>query len=469
FKAIAQELSTLQSHYEENLLDATQAWKKLIEDASLLAGLPESALDMARQAAEREAHASGWLLTLEFPSYHAVVTYADDRALRQEVYTAYVTRASELGANPEWDNTALMEQILALRHEEAQLLGFANYAELSLATKMARSPKEVADFLRDLAHRGRPAAERELEELRTFARETLGIDDLQSWDMAYASEKLQQKLFNFSEEDLKPYFPVDRVLDGLFTLVQRLFKVEVRRVEGADVWHPDVRFYEVVDGDGGLRAQFYLDLYARPNKRGGAWMDEYVGRMRIGTRVQTPVAYMTCNSSPPIGDKPALFTHDEVITLFHEFGHGLHHMLTRVDYAPVSGISGVEWDAVELPSQFMENWCWEREPVNLIAAHHATGEPLPDELFDKVYRAKNFQAAMQLLRQIEFSLFDMRLHGEYDPARGGRVQAILDEVRAEVAVVKPPTFNRFQNGFSHIFAGGYAAGYYSYKWAEVLS
>ncbi|OOG23492.1 oligopeptidase A [Thioalkalivibrio denitrificans] len=469
YKAIAQELSNLQSRFEENILDSTHAWKQHVTDRAALAGLPDSALDMLAQAAGH-ADLDGWLITLEFPSYYAVMTHADDRALREAVYTAYVTRASDQGPHDrQYDNSALMEQILALRHEQARLLDYESFADLSLATKMADSPATVIDFLTDLAERARPRAQEELDELRHFAAQHLGLDDLQAWDIAYASEKLRQHAYALSQEDLKPYFPVNRVVPGLFRLVERLYQVSIVEVEGVDVWHPDVRFYEIRDPDGAPRAAFYLDLYARPKKRGGAWMDECRNRLRDGDRVQIPVAYMTCNSTPPVGDKPALFTHDEVITLFHEFGHGLHHMLTRVDYPDIAGINGVEWDAVELPSQFMENWCWEREAMDLFAGHYETGEPLPEDLFDKLIATRHFQAAMQLVRQLEFSLFDMRLHGEYDPARGGRIQEILDQVRAQVAVVKPPAFNRFQHGFSHIFAGGYAAGYYSYKWAEVLS
>ncbi|HDP89635.1 MAG TPA: oligopeptidase A [Thioalkalivibrio sp.] len=468
FKAIQQELSSLQSRYEENLLDATNAWCRQVTDEAELAGLPESAREMAAQAAS-ERELDGWALTLEFPSYYAVMTYADSRDLREEVYSAYSTRASDQGGHPEWDNSDLMEQILALRHEAARLLGYESYAHKSVATKMADDPQTILEFLHDLAGRSKPAAVREIEELRAFAATELGLDDLQAWDIGYASEKLQQQRYAISQEDLKPYFPVDRVLSGLFELVGRLYQVSVRQADHADTWHPDVRFYEIVGPDGELRAQFYLDLYARSKKRGGAWMDDCMGRMRTAAGVQLPVAYMTCNSTPPVGDKPALFTHDEVITLFHEFGHGLHHMLTQVDYPAVSGINGVEWDAVELPSQFMENWCWEREALDLFAAHWQTGEKLPAALFEKLLATKNYHAAMMMVRQIEFALFDMRIHLEYDPARSGRIQEILDEVRAEVAVVQPPAFNRFQHGFSHIFAGGYAAGYYSYKWAEVLS
>ena len=468
YAEIARRLSELTARYEENVLDATHAWTLHLPDASRLAGLPDSALALAEQTA-RQRDLDGYLLTLEFPSYFAVVTYADDRDLRRQVYRAYATRASDQGDHPEWDNGPLMEEILALRHEKAQLLGFANFAELSLYTKMAESPQAILDFLHDLARRSRPRARQELDELRAFARDELGIAELAAWDVAYAGEKLRQRRFDFSEEDLKPYFPVDRVLEGLFTLVKRLYGIDIRPLEGVEVWHPDVRFYEVFDRDGSLRAGFYLDLYARPQKRGGAWMDECLARRGAGEDLQVPVAYMTCNATPPVGDKPALFTHDEVTTLFHEFGHGLHHMLTRIDVPSVGGISGVEWDAVELPSQFMENWCWQREALDLIAGHYETGERLPDALFDKLTASRHFHAALQMVRQLEFALFDLRIHLEYDPARGGRVYEILDEVRREVAVIQPPPWNRFAHSFSHIFAGGYAAGYYSYKWAEVLS
>ena len=470
YKEIQQQLSRLTSKFEENLLDATQAWTKQIAVEEQLAGLPESARAQARQAAAQRS-LEGWVFTLEFPSYYAVMTYADDRELRREIYEAYVTRASDQGPHAgKWDNSKLMEQILALRHELAQLLGFSSYAERSLATKMAPSPDKVMAFLRDLADRSLGLAQQELEQLKQFARERAGINELAAWDISYYSEKLRQQRYALSDEDLRPYFPETRVVSGLFETVKRLYGLEIRRLEGIETWHDDVRFYEIRDADGELRGQFYFDLYARARKRGGAWMDVCISRMRRadGT-VQTPVAYLTCNLTPPVGEQPALFTHDEVITLFHEFGHGLHHMLTTVDYAGVSGISGVAWDAVELPSQFMENWCWQREALDLFAAHYQTGERLPDELFDKMIAAKNFQSGMQMVRQLELSMFDFRLHLEYDPESGPRIQQILDEVRAEVAVLRPPVYNRFQHGFAHIFAGGYAAGYYSYKWAEVLS
>jgi oligopeptidase A len=469
FKTIMQELSNLHAKFEENLLDATNAWFKQINDVKDLAGVPPTAQGlMAQTAKQREME--GWVLTLEFPSYIPVITYADNRDLRREMYEAYVTRASDAGPHAGgWDNTPVMEKILALRHESAQLLGFANYAEYSIAPKMAQSTEQVLRFLTDLAERSLSLARNELDEVRAFAREHFGQDDLEAWDIGYYSEKLRQHRYAISREDLKPYFPEARVVTGMFQVVRRLYGLDVREIKGVEVWNPSVRFFEIYDEQGGLRGQFYLDLYARPNKRGGAWMDECITRKRDATGVQTPVAYLTCNFSPPVGDDPALFTHDEVLTLFHEFGHGLHHMLTKVDYPSVAGIAGVPWDAVELPSQFMENWCWQRVALDLIAAHYQDGSPLPEELFQKMLAAKNFQVGMQMVRQLEFSLFDFRLHLEYDPGKGPRVYEILNEVREQVAVMKPPSFNRFPHSFSHIFAGGYAAGYYSYKWAEVLS
>ncbi len=469
YMAIQQELSGLTATFSENVLDATQAWSKRVEDKKLLAGLPDSAIAMAKQSAEQKEQ-SGWLFTLEFPSYFAVMSYADDRALREEMYVAYVTRASDQGPNAgEFDNTPLMGKILALRHELAQLLGFENYAQRSLATKMAPDTEKVTAFLRDLADRSLGMAQEELNELKTFAHDELGLDTLEPWDITYASEKLRLHRYAISQEDLKPYFPEPRVVSGMFEVVNKLYGLDIHELTDIDTWHKDVRAFEIFDRNGNTRGRFYLDLYARANKRGGAWMDECISRRQTEHGVQLPVAYLTCNFSAPVGDDPALFTHNEVITLFHEFGHGLHHMLTQIDTLAVSGISGVPWDAVELPSQFLENWCWESQAVNLIARHYQTGEQLPDALFAKMISAKNFQAGMQMVRQLEFSLFDFRIHAEYDPEKGARVQEVLDEVRAEVAVIKPPEYHRFQHSFSHIFAGGYAAGYYSYKWAEVLS
>ena len=469
FKDIEQELSTLQSKFEENVLDATNAWERLISDERELAGLPKSALAGARQAAERDGK-SGWKFTLHMPSYLPVMMYADNRELRREMYEASATRASELGPHAgKWDNGAIMQSILRLRAEKAKLLGFAHFADLSVATKMAESTGEVLTFLRDLAARSRPAAQKELTELREFAAERFGVSTLEAWDIPYYSEKLRQERYAFSEEDLRPYFPEPQVVGGMFEVVKRLYGLEIREVSGVELWHPDAHFYEIRDAAGNVRGRFYMDLYARPHKRGGAWMDDCMSRKRDTRGVQVPVAYLTCNFTPPVDGKPALFTHDEVTTLFHEFGHGLHHMLTLVDYVGVAGINGVKWDAVELPSQFMENWCWERQALDVLARHHETGAPLPQDLYKKMIAARNFQSAMQMVRQLEFSLFDMRLHGDFDPNGSQTIAALLDEVRQEVAVVIPPAFNRFQNSFGHIFAGGYAAGYYSYKWAEVLS
>jgi oligopeptidase A len=469
FKAIDRELSRLGSKFSENLLDATNAWSKAVEDEAQLAGLPESARALARQTAERRG-APGWVLTLDFPSYQPVMTYADDPVLRREVYEAYTTRASELGPHAgQWDNGAIMDELLALRHEQAQLLGFANYAERSLATKMARSPEEVMGFLAGLAQRVVSQARQEIEEVRDFAR-TLGVDGpIEPWGLAYYAEKLREHRYAITQEELRPYFPISRVLDGLFKLLERLFDIRIREVQGVETWHPEVRFFEIRAGDGDLRGQFYLDPFARPNKRGGAWMDVCVNRLHTATCDQIPCAYLVCNFSPPVGDQPSLLTHTEVLTLFHECGHGLHHLLTQIDYPAVGGISGVPWDAVELPSQFLENWCWERESLDLISGQVATGEPIPDGLYRRMRAARNFQSAIQMARQLEFALFDFRIHLEYDPARGGCIQEILDQVRDQVAPLKPPAFNRFAQGFSHIFGGGYAAGYYSYKWAEVLS
>jgi oligopeptidase A len=469
YKAISQELSQLTSKYEENVLDATNAWSKLITDEGAAAGLPESAKALARHTAEQRGE-QGWMLTLDFPSYLPVMSYADDRELRREVYQAYSTRASDQGPHAgQWDNTEVMERILSLRHELAELLGFSSYAERSLATKMARTPSEVMNFLNDLAERSVGQAQKELAELTGFARAHHQVDELEPWDIGYYSEKLRQHRYAITQEDLRPYFPLPRVLAGMFSVVERLFNIRIEEVRGVKTWHPEVRFFEIRDAGGELRGQFYLDPFARPKKRGGAWMDTCTNRLHTARCDQIPVAYLVCNFGPPVGDKPSLLTHDEVETLFHEFGHGLHHMLTKVDYPAVAGINGVPWDAVELPSQFMENWCWERAPLDLISGHVDSGEPIPEDLYERMRAAKNFQSAMQMVRQLEFAIFDFRLHREYDPQRGGRIYEILEEVRDQVAVIKPPAFNRFAHGFSHIFAGGYAAGYYSYKWAEVLS
>ena len=469
FKQLQQEIAALHSKFTENVLDATQAWDLRLSDEKDLAGLPETARAMARQDAQ-EKNLGGWRFTLEGPSFIGFMTYADNRELRRQMYEAFSTRASDQGPTAgKWDNSDLIVQLLRRRREAARLLGFANYAEYALQTRMAKTVPEVMDFLNDLAARARSAALKDFDELKRFAREAHGVEQLEVWDVAYYSEKLQQAKYYFSQEDVRPYFPETRVVPGVFEVVGRLYGLKITEVKGVEVWHPDVRFYEIRDTAGEARGRFYLDLYARANKRGGAWMDECINRKRITGGVQVPVAYLVCNFSPPVEGRPALFTHDEVITLFHEFGHGLHHMLTRVDYVGVAGINGVAWDAVELPSQFMENWCWEREALDLIAGHYQSGAKIPDDLYAKMIAAKNFQSGMQFVRQLEFSLFDMRLHSVYDPESGKSVQQVLDEVRSEVAVIIPPAFNRFQNGFSHIFAGGYAAGYYSYKWAEVLS
>jgi oligopeptidase A len=469
FKQIQQRLSELRAKFQENLLDATKAWNKHLSEASALSGLPETARALARQTAQRNG-LEGWQLTLEFPCYLAVLTYADDRALRQEAYTAYVTRASETGPHGgRWDNSAVMEEILTLRHESARLLGFRNFGEMSLETKMASSTKQVLEFLHDLAEQSQQRARADLDEVRDYARQQGADFALQAWDIPYFSEQLRQQRYAVSQQELKPYFPVSVVVPGMFSVVNRLYGIEVRERTGISRWHEDVRFFEIFDDAGELRGQFYLDLYARPNKRAGAWMDGCQSRLRLNGSTQHPVAFLSCNFTPPIGDRPSLLGHDEVITLFHEFGHGLHHLLTRIDYPSVSGINGVAWDAVELPSQIMENWCWERETLDLISGHYQSGDPIPEELFQRMRAARNFQSAMQMVRQLEFALFDMRVHVDYQPERGNSVYQVLERVRDQVAVLKAPPFNRFAHSFSHIFAGGYAAGYYSYKWAEVLS
>jgi oligopeptidase A len=469
FKAVQTELVTLSSKYSDNVLDATEAWELVLTDEADLAGLPESARAMARQSA-REKGKDGWRFSLEAPSYIAFMTYADQRELRRQMYEAFATRASELGPHAgKWDNGPLLVRILALRAELAQLLGFAHYAEYALQTRMAKSVPQVLEFLRDLGARARPHAQKDLDELRAYARESHGVAALEVWDIPYYSEKLRQARYAISQEELRPYFPESRVVPGMFEVVRRLYALEVRAVTDVEVWHPDARVYEIRDEGGAVRGRFYMDLYARTNKRGGAWMDDCIPRKRSADGVQVPVAYLTCNFTPPVDGQPALLTHEEVETLFHEFGHGLHHMLTLVDYVGVSGINGVAWDAVELPSQFMENWCWERAALDEFAGHYQSGAPLPAPMYEKMRAAKNFQSGMQTVRQLEFSLFDMRLHAGYDAGGKDTVQDVVDQVRREVAVVIPPAFNRFQNSFSHVFAGGYAAGYYSYKWAEVLS
>ncbi len=460
-------LSELTSAFSDAVLDATQSWRRHVTDAAELDGVPDVALAGAADKA-REEGLEGWLLTLDFPCYYAVICHARNRALREDLYRAYSTRASDQGPDAgKFDNSARMNDILALRHAQAELLGFASYAEKSLATKMARDVDEVLGFLRDLARRAKPQAEKELAELQAFAAEQ-GAGELAPWDIAFWSERLREARYSISEEELRPWFPAEKVIGGMFAVVEKLFGIQIKQRDDVDTWHADVRYYDVFDDSGQKMAGFYLDMYARTGKRGGAWMDDcQVRRRRADGSLQLPVAYLTCNFAPPAGGKPGLLTHDEVVTLFHEFGHGLHHMLTEQEVSGISGINGVAWDAVELPSQFMENWCWTEEGIRLISGHYETGEPLPAEKLEKMLAAKNFQSAMGMVRQLEFSIFDMRIHAEYKD--GLDIQQILDEVRDEVSVIRPPAFNRFQNSFGHIFAGGYAAGYYSYKWAEVLS
>ncbi len=476
FKAISEELSKLSAKFEENVLDTTNEYALYETDKSKLSGIPDDVLQAALDAATGEDKA-GYKFTLHFPSYIPVLQYADNRGLRETLYRAYATRASEFGkadenGNIKFDNTPIITQLLKLKQEEAQLLDFNNFAELSLATKMAESPAQVIEFLETLAKRAKPYAAQDLDELVAYAKK-LGIDDMQAWDVAYVSEKLREDKYAFSDQEVKQYFPEEKVLAGLFKVVETIFGVFVKKSD-APTWHADAHFYAITRHNGSLVGQFYLDLYARTNKRGGAWMDEAITRRVVGDKLTTPVAYLTCNFSAPLKSegglgKPALFTHDEVITMFHEFGHGLHHMLTEVDDYSVSGIKGVEWDAVELPSQFMENFCWEWDVLRHMTQHVDTGAQLPRELFDKMVAAKNFQAGMQTVRQIEFSLFDIKLHSEFDSNGSKAPLDLIEEVRDQVAVVRPPKWNRFPNNFSHIFAGGYAAGYYSYKWAEVLS
>ena len=468
FKAIQSELSRLETEFEEAVLDATDAWTRPLAEAEL-AGLPESARDLLRSMA-RDKGVDGFLATLKGPVVQAILSFADTRALREEIYTAYNTRGSDQGPQAGiHDNSERIGRILALRHEAAQLLGFASKAHLSLADKMAGTPERVLGFLRGLAAKARPVAQRELQELREFAARELGIADLMPWDVAYASEKLRTARFDFSEEDLKPYFPLPAVMQGLFDVATRVFGVRLVERAGVDTWHPDVHFFDLVDADGTVRAGVYLDHYARAGKRGGAWMDVCRSRLRDGEAEHKPVAYLTCNFPPPVDARPGLLTHDDVVTLFHEFGHGLHHLLTEVDWPSVGGISGVEWDAVELPSQFMENYAWQREALDAFAKHWQTGERLPDELYRKLLQARHFHAGLFLVRQLEFALYDFRIHLDYDPARGPRTLELLEEVRNEVAVITPPAWHRFPHAFTHVFAGGYAAGYYSYLWAEVLS
>ena len=469
YQEIVKELSTLSSQFANNVLDSTNAWEKHITEETQLVGLPQFALDLLAQNA-KQRDKTDWLLTLDAPCYTAIMMYADDPKLRKEVYHAYCTRGSkENECFVEYDNSAVMDRILFLRNELAHLLGFQNYAEKSLATKMAETPQMVLDFLMNLAEQSYEKAMEEFSSLEKFARKHYDKSKLEAWDIAYFSEKQKQELYQISDEKLKPYFPENKVVQGLFDIVEKLFSVTIKEDKTVPTWHQDVKFYHILNEENGIQAGFYFDLYARKNKQGGAWMADYQSRFLMDNKEQMPIAFLTCNFNPPIGDKPALFTHDEVNTLFHEFGHGLHHMLTKVNILGVSGINGVEWDAVELPSQFLENWCWDKEALRLISGHYQTGETLPDDLMNNMLKTKNFHSAMMLLRQLEFSLFDFKLHLEYQSDKPDFIQSVLDDVRRNVAVFFPPSFNRFQNSFSHIFAGGYAAGYYSYKWAEVLS
>lgn len=463
---IVAKLSELSSQYSNNVLDATMGWSKLITNIEDLSGMPESALAAAKEQAKAKEQ-DGWLLTLDIPSYLPVMTYCDNRDLRFELYQAYNTRASDQGPNAgKWDNTEIIKQIISLRAELAQLLGFDTYADKSLATKMAETVTQVTAFLTDLATKAKPQGEKELTELKRYAYEYFGASDIKPWDIAYYSEKQKQHLYTINDEELRPYFPEDRVISGLFEVVRRIFGITAKQRHDVEVWAPEVKFYDLYNANGELKGSFYLDLYAREHKRGGAWMDDCIGKMRFSDdHIQKPVAYLTCNFNRPIGDKPALFTHNEVTTLFHEFGHGLHHMLTEIDVSSVAGINGVPWDAVELPSQFLENWCWQPEALEFISGHYQTGEPLPQEMLEKMLDSKNFQAALFILRQLEFGLFDFKLHSEKTPD----ILETLKQVREQVAVVPTVDWGRFPHAFSHIFAGGYAAGYYSYLWAEVLS
>jgi oligopeptidase A len=485
FKSLMEQLATLQSKFDENVLDATNAWTRHVTDIAEIAGLPTPIVDRARTAAQSR-ELEGWFFTLDAPNYQAVLMHCEHEGLRREFYTAWVTRASDQGADAgRWDNSSLMQQILQLRREVATMVGFASFAEYSLATKMASSVAEVRSFLEQLAERSRPVAQREFDELTRFAGRALN-----AWDVAFYAERLKHERFQLSEEALRPYFPLPRVLSGMFAVAEKLYGVTIRARDGVDLYHPDVQFYDILNEDGALRGGFYVDLYARPKKRGGAWMDECIGRKRLNGAASLPIAYLVCNFMPPVADQssrpdrhsphpcgsadqnkrsqPSLLTHSEVVTMFHEFGHGLHHMLTRVDYPSIAGINGVEWDAVELPSQFMENFAWRPEVLQLISSHVDTGEPLPQQELERLLGSRTFQAGMQTVRQLEFALFDLSIHSGPAPDIA-QIMQILDDVRARVAVVKPPAFNRFPHSFQHIFSGGYAAGYYSYKWAEVLA
>ena len=468
FSRLTQRLAELSSAFGDNVMDATQAWSLLITDLSELTGVTQSSLALLVQGA-KEKDQNGYLLTLDQPCFIAIMTYADNRALREQMYQAFTTRASDQGPQAgQWDNSAIIDETLKLRHELSQLLGLANAAEFSLEPKMAGSTAKVMAFLSDLAQKVKPQAEKEFAELSAFAQTELQLDELKAWDIAYVSEKLRTQRYAISVEELRPWFPTERVLKGLYNITGRLFDISIEEDTSVALWHKDARFYRI-SRNGQAIASFYIDLYAREKKQGGAWMDVCRSRRKLVDGIQLPVAYLTCNFTPPVADKPALLTHDEVTTLFHEFGHGLHHMLTQVEVLEVSGINGVAWDAVELPSQFLENWCWQEESIALMSAHFETGEALPKVMLDKLLAAKNFQSGMALARQLEFSTFDFRLHLEYNPSNPRSPQELINEVREQIAVIKAPDYNRFQNGFGHIFAGGYAAGYYSYLWAEVLS
>ncbi len=470
FAELQQELAKACTKFSENVLDATHAWAMNVTNSTLLVGMPESALQIAAQNAEQRGE-KGWTLTLDIPCYLAAMKYLANRDIRKMMHEAYVTRASDQGPNAgKWDNSNVIDSILKIRYELASLLGFKSYAEYSLATKMAKKPEQVLNFLQDLVVRSRSHGENEMLELAKFAKETDNLNSLEPWDLAYYSERLREKHYAISQEDVRPYFPVSKVLQGMFDVISELFGLKIVERKDVDVWNSYVQFFEIYNQDGSLRGGFYTDLYARPHKRDGAWMDDArVRRRLLDGSLQFPVAYLTCNFTRPIGDNPSYLTHDEVVTLFHEFGHCLHHLLTRVEYLAVSGINGVPWDAVEFPSQFLENWCWDKETLTKVSQHEKTGEPLPVALYNKIIAAKNFQSGMHILRQLEFAIFDFRLHYEFNPAKGSQAQQVLNDVRKQVSVVPFPAFNRFQNSFSHIFAGGYAAGYYSYEWAQVLA
>ncbi len=470
FKELAAELSKLSTRFNENVLDSGNDFRLNFSNAEALDGLLQNSLDLAKQTADEQGE-KGYSLSLDFPSYYAVMTFANDRDLRKQMYSAWNSRATGV-RDEKWNNASIIEKTIALRTEKAKLLGFDTYADYSVANKMVDSPQQVLDFLNDLADRAKPAADRDYQALEVFAttEAEIKIEKLEPWDISYYSNQLKKKLYDFSEQDLKPYFPASICIPGMFEVTGRLFGIEIDQIRDADVWHEDVSLYQIKDkSTGELRGAFYMDNYARSGKRSGAWMDVCVGRMKKTDGIQLPVAYLTCNLTPPVGDQPALLTHNELTTLFHEFGHGLHHMLTRVEYAGVAGISGVEWDAVELPSQFLENWCWERESIDLVSGHYQTGEKLPQQLLEKARAAKNYQSGLATVRQLEFALFDMQLHQRTDNPDAESVQQLLDAIRQQVAAYQVPAEVKFQNAFSHIFAGGYAAGYFSYKWAEVLS